>query len=99
MSGYSVQVTRGSLQMGSPAFAIANSNRPLRPTEAGVTADLEGDGQMEYFRACTSTEGLHLTIWKGQPLRGARKWHYYYYLGYDVTPDCTEKETKADAER
>jgi hypothetical protein len=96
MSSYSFKVIRGSLQMGAPAFAIANSNRPVRATEEGLAADLEGDGQLEYFRACTSTEGLHLTIWKGKPLAGARKWHNYYYLGYDVTPDCTEKETSAE---
>jgi hypothetical protein len=99
MSSYSFKVIRGSLQMGAPAFAIANSNKPVTATANGVAVELEGDGQMAYFRACTSTEGLHLTVWKGKPLTGVRKWHSYYYLGYDVTPDCTEKETKSDAER
>jgi hypothetical protein len=96
---YSFKVIRGALSSGTPAFAIANFSRLLTPTEGGVAADLDGDGHPEFFRACTSTEGLHLTVWKGKPLEGWRKWHYYYYLGYDVTPDCTESDTKPDMER
>ena len=99
MIRYSFKVIRGALSSGTLAFAIANSSRPLATTEEGVTADLDGDGQLEFFRACTSSEGVHLTIWKSKPLEGRRKWHYYYYLGYDVTPDCTESDTKPDVER
>jgi hypothetical protein len=90
---YSLKVTSGTLQAGSPAFAIADFRRQLASTAEGVTADLEGDGQAEFFRACTSSEGLHLTIWKGKPLQGLRRWHAYYYLGYDVVPDCTDSDT------
>ena len=39
-------------------------------------------------RGCTSSEGLHLTLWAGEPLKGKRLWHMYYYLGYDVEPTC-----------
>ena len=39
-------------------------------------------------RSCASTEGLHLTVWAGQPLRSRRVWHQYYYLRYDVEPTC-----------
>jgi hypothetical protein len=39
-------------------------------------------------RSCTSQEGLHLTLWSGEPLRSTRVWHAYWYLGYDVAPDC-----------
>jgi hypothetical protein len=95
---YSFKVTQGAMQRGAPAFALANVTRPLTVKEDGVTADLDGDGQPEYFRSCTSSEGVHLTVWKGKPLEGARKWHSYYYLGYDVTPDCTDSDTKPDPE-
>lgn len=91
--GYSLKVIRGALSRGAPAFVIANFNGPLTSTDAGITADLEGDGQSESFRTCTSSEGVHLTIWKGAPLKGLRRWHSYYYLGYDVTPDCTNSDT------
>jgi hypothetical protein len=39
-------------------------------------------------RSCTSSEGLHLTLWSGEPLKSTRLWHMYYYLGYDVEPTC-----------
>jgi hypothetical protein len=43
-------------------------------------------------RWCASSEGLHLTIWSGQPLESRRLWHAYYYLGYDVEPSCKDAE-------
>ncbi len=45
-----------------------------------------------FARACASSEGLHLTLWDGAPLSGRRVWHRYFYLGYDVEPDCTEAD-------
>ena len=39
-------------------------------------------------RSCTSSEGLHLTVWSGVPLKTRRLWHAYWYLGYDVKPNC-----------
>jgi hypothetical protein len=40
------------------------------------------------IRSCTSNEGLHLTVWSGVPLSSRRLWHAYWYLGYDVEPNC-----------
>jgi hypothetical protein len=40
------------------------------------------------FATCAAGEGIHLTAWRGS----RRVWHQYYYLGYDVEPDCSEKE-------
>ena len=39
-------------------------------------------------RSCTSSEGLHLTVWSGVPLKTRRLWHAYWYLGYDVEQNC-----------
>ncbi len=96
---YGFKVVRGELKRSMPAFAILNSSLPLTATEDGVAADLEGDGGREFFRTCTSAEGVHFTVWTGKPLLGSRKWHSYYYLGYDVTANCSESETKPDTER
>lgn len=57
-----------------------------------ATLDLDGDKKPEYFRECTSMEGLHLTVWKGKPFVGAGIWHTYYGLGYDTVPTCTKKD-------
>ncbi len=91
---YEFKVIRGSLEKSAPAFALTDFAGTFTVAETGVTADLDGDGRTESFRSCTSSEGVHLTVWKGKPLKGRRKWHYYYYLGYDVDPTCTGRDTK-----
>ena len=45
-------------------------------------------------RSCASTEGLHLTLWSGVPLKSQRLWHQYYYAGYDTQPTCTPADTR-----
>lgn len=48
------------------------------------------------LRACTSMEGVHLTAWKGKPLRSARLWHAYFWFNYEVESDapseCQERD-------
>ncbi len=67
---------------GVIATAIADGGRP----------DIDGDGRPETFRSCASGEGLHMTVWSGEPLASARLWHAYVYLGYDTEPDCTPQD-------
>jgi hypothetical protein len=52
---------------------------------------LNSDGSLESFRLCTSNEGLHLTVWAGEPLKSKRLWHEYYYLGFDVEQTAPKK--------
>jgi hypothetical protein len=47
-------------------------------------------------RSCASSEGLHFTLWAGEPLKGKRLWHLYYYLGYDVEPTCRPADYQED---
>jgi hypothetical protein len=58
-----------------------------------MSTDVDGDGRDEFFRSCTSNEGLHFTIWTASALSGERRWHRYQRLGYDVSPTCTSAET------
>jgi hypothetical protein len=75
------------------AFAVAViSTTALKVKQGRASGDLDRDGQKEFFRECTSHEGLHLTVWSGRPLYGRRRWHFYYYLGYDVVPSCKKKD-------
>lgn len=55
--------------------------------------DIDGDGVQEFYRVCTSTEGVHMTVWNGHWVENRRLWHDYYYLGYDLTATCTDAET------
>ncbi len=90
---YELRLRSGALPEVMPVIAIANSSRPLKETGKVVSGDLAGNGGREFFRLCNSTEGIHLTVWSGKPLIGKRKWHTYYYLGYDMQPNCTSKDT------
>jgi hypothetical protein len=94
---YRFKVVQGSLEKSAPAFVLANFGGALTESATGASADLDGDGQTEFFRSCTSSEGVHLTVWSGKPLQGRRKWHYYYYLGFDVEPSCKEADTNSEA--
>ena len=49
------------------------------------------------FRSCASEEGIHATAWSGIPLSSPRRWHAYYYLGYDVEPDCVPADYQPDS--
>lgn len=94
---YEATILTGSLDEGMPALAVAHVGRQLAVTDSILTADIDGNGRPDSFRFCTSTEGVHLTLWDGAPLRGRREWHRYVYVGYDLDPTCTEPETKPDA--
>ncbi len=48
-------------------------------------------------RSCASSEGVHLTLWAGEPLKSQRLWHQYYYLGYDVEPTCQPADIRTDS--
>lgn len=100
-SFYSIRVKQDEAKPTGPAIAIAGIKGDIEVREGVVRADLNGDGRLESFRQCASAEGLHLTVWEGEPLKGRRLWHGWYYLGYDVEPGCSqgdygEKEIRSD---
>jgi len=94
LRGYSVRFDRQ--QPSTPFFGIAvvGVSSSFRSVDGLAVADLDGDRHDEYFRSCTSVEGVHFTVWSDQPLTGKRRWHRYYPLGYDVSPTCTAAETE-----
>jgi len=59
-----------------------------------VQADLDQNGKHEAFRACSGNDGIHLTVWSGNPLDGTLLWHGYYYEPSNpgLGPSCTPKE-------
>jgi hypothetical protein len=80
-------------------FAVLNPGKTPELIDGVVQLDLDGDGRAETFRACTSSEGLHLKIWSGAPGTGTQRWHRYLYLGYDVEPSCTRLDFPRDSAR
>jgi hypothetical protein len=92
---WQVKLSVGAFPAGEfPAIGVLNYSGRFHKDGTEVSADLDHDGSPEYLRSCTSAEGIHFTLWTGAPLKGKLLWHQYSYLGYDVTPSCTEVETK-----
>ena len=89
-SWYTVELADTVMEFGSVMLGITGTQ--MTAADKTVSADLDGDGAPELFRVCTSMEGLHLTIWSGEPLKGKRRWHAYYYLGYDTEANCTRAD-------
>ena len=91
-SFYSLKPTKGTVELNTISLAIVNYHGRFALNRGAVSADLNSDGRSEYFRKCTSNEGIHLTVWSGKPLVGKRRWHRYFYLPYGVVPSCKEKD-------
>ena len=74
----------------STDMAIGIINPPSAPTiQNGIAmVDLEQNGISEIFTSCTATEGINFYVWPGKAYSGEPRWTKYYYLGYDMTPNC-----------
>jgi hypothetical protein len=75
-----------------PAVGIGVLRTGLK-LDGEAKVDLDADKMKESFKACTSSEGVHLTVWTGEPQKGIRRWHAYYYVDYDTEATCTAGET------
>ena len=93
---YSATILSGTLDEGLPAVVLARVTKPLTFADSTVALDIDGDGKLDAVRSCTSSDGVHLTVWDGAPPTGRREWHRYVYLGYDLEPTCTDPESKPD---
>ena len=96
---YSLKVVDGSYdfepeyqELNPVAIAFVGNSQPVNLKSGVASTDLNGDGRSEQFRACTSNEGIHLTVWSGQPLKSKRQWHWYVGLSFDTVPSCTKKD-------
>jgi hypothetical protein len=94
MTYFEIRAFHDSLVTSAPAIAIVGGADSLSISRGQVRGDLDGDGRREYFRQCSSEEGIHLSVWTGKPLTGRRRWQAYFYLGYDVESTCTTRDTK-----
>ena len=85
---YTVKISSPEPLPDSLSIAVVGFSGRVLQRGGQVRASLDSNGTLDSFRSCASTEGVHLTVWNGKPLSGKRRWHRYYYLGYDVEPTC-----------
>jgi hypothetical protein len=102
------RASRDSLEysVDAPGDTVGRRGVPIIILGRVAPAQMRGDtvllavepGRMSWrFRTCASAEGVHATAWSGVPLAAARRWHAYYYLGYDVEQDCTPADYTPDS--
>ena len=72
----------------APFIGVVRFDGDVKADNGIVRADLNGDGVPESFRSCTSRQGVHLSVWEGEPLRSQRLWHEYIQRGFDGEPTC-----------
>jgi hypothetical protein len=77
---------------GTLWVAFAGAKEFRIDTSGDVVVRLDAGYPAARIRSCASSEGIHLTVWAGIPLRSGRLWHEYYYLQYDLEPSCDDAE-------
>lgn len=94
MHSYDIASVPAEMPKLMPVIAIVGPPGSLTTVNGKVQSDLDQNGKTESFRTCGSDNGIHLTVWKGDPLTGTIVWHgYYYEPGNPGTlPTCTAPE-------
>lgn len=77
---------------GLVMFALPGTAQ-IRLDPAGAIGRLTPRGPVLRLRACTSAEGVHLTVWRAGAWPPRRVLHIYYYLDQDLAADCDEPQT------
>jgi len=72
------------------AFGIVFTNDEMKSSTGQV--DLNIDGVSDTFYYCNTSEGVDFSIWQGKPYKSDKLWGEYYYLGYDMKPDCPQEK-------
>ena len=94
-SFYWLELMRKSVDLSMPmsvAIAVVRPARPILVKRGTASGDIDGDGRAEFFRTCTRSDEIFLTVWSGKPLLGKRRWYSYYYLNYEAVPTCKKKD-------
>ena len=96
---YNLRIAQDSIQKLEPLIAVVGTSAAFSTPNNNVQADLDQNGKAETFRACTSNDGVHLTLWSGKPIDGSVLWHGYYYEPDNPAtgPPCTPRETASSS--
>ena len=92
-TSYDLRIVKGSVEDNVENIAVTGPATLSAGNDNTVAGRLDPGANMVMFRSCASSEGLHLTVWSGEPLKSVRLWHAYHHLDYDVEPTCTAQDT------
>ena len=90
---YKLDFQDARFEPGELGIFIGKAVSSLHINEGKVMVEMNGMGYK--FDACTSHEGVHLTVRSFAGARSKLVWHDYVYLGYDVEPTCAGKQLAA----
>lgn len=98
VANYDVSVpSSANLAKLTPLIAVLGPAASSDSTVAsnGVVADLDHTHSRNTFRACGANDGVHLTVWRNDPLTGTLLWSGYYFESGNpgTLPACTAAET------
>jgi len=96
-SSYDVDAAKQSIQKLTPLIALAGPIGPMMANGGTVSVDLDQNGKLQYFRACSAADVIYLTVWAGTPLTGTLLWRGSYYAPDNpgVAPACGANESTA----
>jgi hypothetical protein len=72
------------------AIGIVGQDIAISIEDKNAKADLNADGVPEVFSSCQTSEGMKFFVWSAESYQGSPLWSDYYYLGYDMQPNCPE---------
>ena len=73
-------------------IAVYGKYQKIQSDKGAVVLKIINAKKTVQFRVCNSHEGFWFSAWLGPPLTGQALWRQYFYLGYDVEPNCEEKD-------
>ena len=90
--GYRLRLHQGLLRDGAVGAGVIADPSAVTLRNRVASVRLPGAPVPLVFRSCTSSDGVHVTAWPGQPLAGHPAWHGYVFLNQDLDATCTELE-------
>ena len=74
----------------SMGIAFFNTQQKLTRKKELVLVDINNNGNTETSSTCTTSEGIKFILSENSGNKKTTVWEDYYYLGYDLTPTCTD---------
>jgi hypothetical protein len=89
-TSYEVALRHAIGDRGEIGVAVHDSSARVEYADGEFIVYTAGKPAPLRFRQCASSEGIHLTAWRGD----RRAWHAYWYVGIDLEANCSDAEAE-----